>query len=62
MMTIKDIWKLDNGTIVAIGNREYEYKNIDGRRVITDIVIGDSHDVDEWFSADEEIQWVAEQV
>lgn len=57
-MTVKDIWKLRNGAVVKIGDRQYMYENVDGRRVVIDTVIRDSHDVDEWFGPDEEIQWV----
>ena len=60
MMTVSDIWKLDNGSVVRIGNREYEYNNVDGRRLITDVVVRDTHDVGEWFTGDEEIEWIRE--
>ena len=60
MMTVADIWKLKNGAIVKIGDRQYIYNNIDGRRVIIDTVIRDAHDVCEWFTGDEEIQWLGQ--
>lgn len=60
MMTVSDIWKLDNGSVVKIGSREYEYNNVDGRRLITDIVVRDVHDICEWFTGEEEIEWIRE--
>ena len=60
MMTVNDIWKLDNGSVVKIDGRVYKYENVDGGRMITDIVMEDEHYVGEWFTGDEEIEWIRE--
>ena len=58
-MLVEDIWKLPSGSIVRIEDRLYEYNNVDGARVVRDIVIDDEHYVDEWFTGKEEI-WVGQ--
>ena len=52
MMTVNDIWKLNNGSVVKIDGRVYKYENVDGSRLITDVVMEDVHYVGEWFTGE----------
>jgi len=56
-ITVDDIWKLKDGTIVTIKDRQYEYNNVGGSRTVTDLIIGDTHVISDWFTKDEEVIW-----